>query len=70
MKKTLMEALEASGYSREQMFNHCSDLYVFASKKTLDVIIKWFKERGYDWISYSDTYQLIRRNGAPGKNDE
>ena len=46
MKKTLMEALEASGYPREQMFNHCSDLYVFITPLTKRVVDKWFKDKG------------------------
>ena len=47
MSKTLMEALEEAGYPREQMFNHCSDLYVFVTPLTQRVINEWFKEQGY-----------------------
>lgn len=44
MSKTLMEALEDAGYPREQMFNHCSDLYVFITPITRRVVDKWFKD--------------------------
>ena len=57
MSKTLMEALEEAGYPREQMFNHYSDLYVFASQKTLDVIIKWFKQQGYNWTLFVKSFE-------------
>lgn len=40
----LMEALEKAGYPREQMFNHCSDLYVFITPITRRVVDKWFKD--------------------------
>ena len=40
----LMEALEEAGYPREQMFNHCSDLYVFITPLTKRVVDKWFKD--------------------------
>lgn len=41
---TLMEALEKAGYPREQIFNHCSDLYVFITPITRRVVDKWFKD--------------------------
>ena len=47
MSKTLMEALAEAGYPREQMFNHCSDLYVFITPLTEQVIDEWFKENGW-----------------------
>ena len=46
MSKTLMEALEKAGYPQEQMFNHCSDLYVFMTPLTQKVIHEWFKQEG------------------------
>ena len=46
-KETLMEALEKAGYPREEMFNHCSDLYVYATQVTKRVITRWFKENCY-----------------------
>lgn len=39
-----MEALEEAGYLRDQMFNQCSDLYVFATPLTKRVVDKWFKD--------------------------
>ena len=47
MSKTLMEALEKAGYPREQMFNHCSDLYVFVTPLTNRVIDEWLNENGW-----------------------
>lgn len=46
-KETLMEALEKVGYPREEMFNHYSDLYVYATPLTKRVITRWCKENGY-----------------------
>lgn len=46
-KETLMEALEKAGYPRQEMFNHCSDLYVYATPLTKRVITRWCKENGY-----------------------
>ena len=43
----MMEALEEAGYPREQMFNHCSDLYVFVTPLTNRVIGEWFKESAW-----------------------
>lgn len=51
-KETLMEALEKAGYPREEMFNHCSDLYIFAPPKTKEVIIEWFMRQGLDWTVF------------------
>ena len=34
MDKTLMELLLEAGYPREEVFNHCSDLYVFVTPLT------------------------------------
>lgn len=41
-----MEALEAAGYPRAQMFNHYSDLYVFITPLTRRVIREWFDKEG------------------------
>lgn len=46
----LMEALKKAGYPREQMFNHCSDLYVFITPLTKRVVDKWFKD---EWLNKS-----------------
>lgn len=45
---SLMEMLLAAGYPREDMFNHESDLYVYATPLTKRVIDKWCKEHGYN----------------------
>lgn len=44
--KSLMQMLLEAGYPREQMFNHESDLYVFATPLTKRVIEEWCKENG------------------------
>lgn len=45
--KQLMRLLLEAGYPKEEMFNHCSDLYVYATPLTKQVITKWCKENGY-----------------------
>lgn len=55
--ETLMEALAKSGYPREQMFDHCSDLYIFASPKTKEVIIEWFMRQGLDWTVFAKPFK-------------
>lgn len=42
--KTLMEALLKAGYPPEQMFNYCSDLYIYRTPLTKRVVDKWFEE--------------------------
>lgn len=56
MGKTLMEALEEAGYLRDQMFNHCSDLYVFATPLTKRVVDKWFKDEGLNKSLFVKTF--------------
>lgn len=56
MSKTLMEMLEEAGYPREQMFNHCSDLYVFATPLTKRVVDKWFKDEGLNKSLFVKTF--------------
>lgn len=56
-KETLMEALEKAGYPREEMFNHCSDLYVYATPLTKRIIKRWFKfEDLEEYHNYFDTH--------------
>lgn len=57
MGKTLMEELEEAGYPREQMFNHCSDLYVFATPLTKRVIDEWLKENGWHREPFITTFR-------------
>lgn len=42
---TLIEKLIEAGYPREQMYNHYSDLYIFATPLTKRVINEWFAEQ-------------------------
>lgn len=53
---TLMKVLEDEGYPREQMFNHCSDLYVFATPLTKRVVDKWFKDEGLNKSLFVKTF--------------
>lgn len=53
----LMEALEKAGYSREQMFHHCSDLYVFIMPLTQRVIDKWFEDQGLNKSLFVSTFR-------------
>ena len=46
-EKTLMERLLDAGYPREEMYHHCSDLYVFVTPLTTRVIEAWCKEHNY-----------------------
>lgn len=54
---TLMETLEKAGYPREQMFHHCSDLYVFATRTTQSVIREWFKQQGLNRALFVTTFE-------------
>lgn len=41
--KQLMGLLLEAGYPKEEMFNHCSDFYVYATPLTKQVITRWCK---------------------------
>lgn len=45
--RTLMQRLLDAGYPAEEMYHHESDLYVYATNKTWDVIRKWLKDNGW-----------------------
>ena len=45
---TLMQMLLDAGYPRSQMFNHCSDLYIFRTPLTDVVIDCWCRITGYN----------------------
>jgi len=47
VNQSLMQQLLDAGYPREQMFNHCSDLYVFVTPLTRRVANKWCEDNGY-----------------------
>lgn len=44
--KTLMETLIDAGYPCEEMYHHCSDLYIFWTPTTVRIVDRWYKERG------------------------
>lgn len=43
---SLMEKLIEAGYPKEDFDHHCSDLYVYATPMTKQVIDDWFREQG------------------------
>ena len=45
--KSLMERLLEAGYPKEEMYHHCSDLYVYVTPLTTRVIDAWCAEHGY-----------------------
>ena len=46
-EKTLKQMLLDAGYPENEMFHHCSDLYVYVTPVTTRVIDEWCKEHGY-----------------------
>lgn len=44
---TLLEKLLANGYPKEQIFHHCSDLYVFVTPLTKKIVDNWCRENGF-----------------------
>lgn len=46
MKKVLIETLIEAGYPKEEIYHHRSDLYIYKTHLTKEVIDKWFKENG------------------------
>lgn len=43
-KMTLMEKLVEEGYPIDDLFAHCSDLYIYDTPLTTRVVDEWFKE--------------------------
>lgn len=54
---TLMEKLLAAGYPREAMFSHQSDLYVFVTPLTTQVLDEWLKESGLSKKTFCSTFR-------------
>lgn len=48
MSKSLMTMLLEAGVKRNEMFTHESDLYVFVTSITTEVINKWCNENGFN----------------------
>ena len=61
---TLMERLLAAGYPRDQMFHHESDLYVFVTTLTSEVIKKWCEDKGYNMDSLCKKFK-DQQTGRP-----
>lgn len=45
MEITLMEKLIESGYPANEIYHHCSDLYIFVTPLTKKVVDEWFKKQ-------------------------
>lgn len=45
--KTLIELLIEAGYPKEEIYHHGSDLYVYVTPLTTQIIDKWCKTNGY-----------------------
>lgn len=45
MALTLIEKLIESGYPADEIFNHCSDMYIYVTPLTKKVIDEWFREQ-------------------------
>lgn len=44
---SLKEMLIEAGYPESEMFHHYSDLYVYVTELTTEIISKWCAENGY-----------------------
>ena len=45
---TLLKRLIDAGYPKEEISHHESDLYVYATSLTTEIIDEWCKDNGYD----------------------
>lgn len=52
----LMQRLLDAGYPREEMGHHESDLYVYVTSVTTQVVERWCKEHGYDRTWHCPTF--------------
>lgn len=55
--KTLMETLIDAGYPREEMYHHCSDLYIFWTPTTVRIVNRWYKERGLNRALFVTSFE-------------
>lgn len=53
---TVMQELLAAGYPREQMYHWQSDLYVFATPLTKQVLEKYYRERHWNMKHYAPIF--------------
>ena len=47
MNKSLMQMLIEAGYPKEEMYNHESDLYIYATPLTTRVLKEWCEANGW-----------------------
>ncbi len=57
MQKTLMEMLIEAGYPKEEMDHYYSDLYVYVTPLTTNVIEEWCKAHGYRMAWHCRTFK-------------
>ena len=55
--KPLLQTLLEAGYPKEDVYNHCSDLYVYVTPLTTSVINKWFAEAGLKKAVFVSTFR-------------
>lgn len=53
---TLVEKLIEAGYPRQEMHHHYSDLYIFVTPLTTEVVNEWFEEQGYNKNVFVSTF--------------
>ncbi len=55
--KKLIERLIEAGYPKEEMYHHCSDLYVFVTPTTTEVIKKWCEDNEFRFDHFVSTFK-------------
>lgn len=45
---SLYDRLVKAGYPEDQMFHHYSDLYIFVTPMTQQIVAEWCRDNGYD----------------------
>ena len=56
-KRSLMKMLQDAGYPLEKMYHWQSDLHVFATKETDEVINRWCAVNGYNRELFVKTFR-------------
>lgn len=55
--KTLIEALLEAGYPREEIYHHCSDLYIYITPTTTAVVNSWFEKSKLNKLVFVSTFK-------------
>lgn len=56
MSNTLLQTLLDAGYPEDEVYHHCSDLYVYLTPLTRRAINEWFEEEGLNRDSFVTTF--------------